>query len=106
MELDTLIDLMFSNKTSAYAGFVQIKDMSVNIQAEMKADQQGNPLIIFNLLMNKTNVGVTASYIVDFRNDKRDDVINDIETMVSYLYFGVEKVAKKIVPPPKDPIKE
>lgn len=104
MELDQLIELLFKNKTSAYVGFVQVKDMSVNIQAEVKADQQGNPLIIFNILMNKTNVGITASYIVDFRNDKVDDVINDIETMVSYLYFGVEKVAKKVQPIPKDPI--
>ncbi len=101
MELDEYVAMMFSNDTSAHVGILKIKDFTINIHGEIKADAKGIPVLMNNISINKTNVGVAATYLVDLSKDTIDEVINDIETLVSFLFFGVDKVAKAIPTPPQ-----
>ncbi len=98
MELEQLLDELYENKMSAFAGMVTIKDIPVQLQSEVKMDQTQKMLIVNNLVVNKTNVAMTCVYIVDIVNDNKNTVISDLEQLVAFMFFGVDKVAKKVVP--------
>lgn len=98
MDLDKYVDMMFAGNTSAYAGIVKIKDFNVNLQCELKESQNKIPVLVNNFSINKTNVALAATYVVDMSKDKKDKIILDIEALASFMFFGVEKVAKANVP--------
>lgn len=94
MNLNEYVDMMFAGDTSAYAGRIKIKDFFVNIQCEIKESQNKMPVLVNNFSINKTNVALAATYVVDMSKDKKDKIILDIEALASFMFFGVEKVAK------------
>ncbi len=98
MKLEEYVDLMFDQKTSTYVGVIpDVKgNISVNISGEIKISSDGKKLLFYNTFsLGMTNVSLSCTLIADLKNDERNKVIMDIETLVSYMYFGAENTAKK-----------
>jgi len=97
MNLEEFVNLFYSKTTSMHGGIVEIKDHKIQLQGELKIEPSGMPVIMVNISINKTNVGLTAVYLVDLNKDPEEKVVADIETLVSFMHFGVDKVAKAVV---------
>ncbi len=101
MNTKDFVDLIFQGGTSVYGGKINHEGIRADfvVQSEMKQTQaQDGLVIVVNISLNKTNVGSAITYIIEIATDKADKVLSDLETIMTYMFYGVDKVAKKIVP--------
>jgi len=98
MELDQLIDEMYSGNTTKFEGVVVVKDIPVQLLSELRIGSEKQPIMVNTIMVNKTNIGMTCTYLVDVSVDDKNKAFTDIESLVAFMYFGVDKVAKPIVP--------
>ena len=99
MELEQLIDEFYSGRTHAFEGIIKVKDIDTQIKTSLNRDQNNNILMVNLLAVNKTNIAMSCTYVVDITNDGKEKVAGDFEALVAYMFFGVDKVAKTNVPP-------
>lgn len=98
MELDNLIDEFYGGLTQKFEGIISIKDIDTNVSSNLQRDQNGALLMVNILAINRTNIGMSCTYVVDIKEDDKDKVVSDFESLVAYMFFGVDKVAKASVP--------
>jgi len=98
MELETLIDEFYSGKTTKFEGTIKIKDIDTIVISQLNMTQAQQLVMVNTLSINKTNVAMNCTYVVHVAEDDKNKVIGDFETLVAYMFFGVDKVAKAIIP--------
>ncbi len=98
MELEQLIDEFWSGKTTKFEGIIKIKDIDTQVTSQLQVAQNQSVVMVNQLAFNKTNVGMNCTYIVDIKTDDKNKVAGDFEALVAYMYFGVDKIAKAVVP--------
>ncbi len=100
MDIETLIELFYQGSTTKYEGTIKIKDIDTRLSSELLVAQNQQLVWVNKLSFDKTNVAMLCTYIVDPKTDDKNTVIGDFESLVSFMYFGVDKVAKS--PPIKE----
>jgi len=98
MELNQLIDEFYSGKSQKYEGVIKIKDIETQVTSSLQRSQNNELLMVNIIAFNKTNVGISATYVVDVKNDDKEKVAEDFEALVAYMFFGVDNVAKQVIP--------
>lgn len=98
MELDQLIDEMYTGKTTKFEGIVVVKDIAIQLSSDLRMTEEKKVVIVNVIMINKTNIAMTCTYIIDASTDDKNKVMGDFESLVAYMHFGVDKVAKPIVP--------
>lgn len=98
MELETLIDEFYSGKTTKFEGIIKIKDIDTQVSSGLQMAQDQSVVMVNQIAFNKTNVGMNCTYIVNLKTDDKNKVAGDFEALVAYMFFGVDKIAKAVVP--------
>jgi len=98
MELEQLIDEIYSGRTTNFEGIIKIKDIDTQVKSSLNLGQKRELLMVNIIAISKTNIAMSCTYVVDVKNDDKNTVAGDFESLVAYMFFGVDKVAKKAEP--------